>query len=176
MASIVFYEKSGCANNARQKLLLKAAGHEVITRNLLGAAWTADSLRVFFCDLPVREWFNRAAPRVKSGEVVPELLDADAALTLMLADPLLIRRPLMECGGRRFAGFDARRVEEWLSWPSPHPSPGGRGGGGKAWIELPLGAEVLGDLQTCHRDRVAAPCPEKDHPPLPPGEGRGEGR
>jgi nitrogenase-associated protein len=151
MASILFYEKPGCANNARQKQLLRAAGHTVITRNLLVEAWTAASLRAFFVELPVREWFNRAAPRVKSGEVIPERLDAADALTLMLADPLLIRRPLMECEGWRFAGFDARRVEEWLG--------------------SPLGAEARGDLQTSHRDRAAAPCPEKDHPPLPPGEG-----
>ena len=100
MAEILFYEKPGCANNARQKQLLKAAGHTVITRNLLTEAWTAERLRSFFGGLPEREWFNRAAPRVKSGEIVPEQLAADAALSLMLAEPLLIRRPLLECAGR----------------------------------------------------------------------------
>ena len=146
MAEILFYEKPGCANNARQKQLLKAAGHTVITRNLLTEAWTAERLRSFFGGLPEREWFNRAAPRVKSGEIVPEQLAADAALSLMLAEPLLIRRPLLECAGRCIAGFDAARVE--------------------AWLGAPLELEAHGDLQTCRRDSSASPCPDKDHPPL----------
>ena len=32
----------------------------------------------------------------------------------MLADPLLIRRPLMESGGRREAGFQPERVAAWI--------------------------------------------------------------
>jgi hypothetical protein len=38
----------------------------------------------FFGKRPVADWFNRATPRVKSGEIVPELLDANTALPLML--------------------------------------------------------------------------------------------
>lgn len=142
MASILFYEKPGCANNARQKQLLKAAGHTVIARNLLTEAWSADTLLAFFGELPVREWFNRAAPRVKSGEVYPERLAAAAALTLMSADPLLIRRPLMECEGRRMVGFDAARIT--------------------AWLGLPLNADAHDELQTCHRDPAAPPCAQKE--------------
>jgi nitrogenase-associated protein len=74
-------------------------------------------LRAFFGERPVSEWFNSAAPRVKSGEVVPETLDASTALTLMLQDPLLIRRPLMQSGERREAGFDPARVADWLGAP-----------------------------------------------------------
>jgi len=141
MASIIFYEKPGCANNTRQKKLLQSAGHELISRNLLSEAWTAESLRAFFGELSVSEWFNRAAPRVKSGDVVPERLDAAAALALMLADPILIRRPLMECAGRRIAGFDAVRVTEWLG--------------------SPLDSGARGDLQTCHHEPAAPPCAKK---------------
>jgi nitrogenase-associated protein len=114
MATILFYEKPGCANNARQKRLLLEAGHELIVRNLLETRWTAEELRAFFGDKPVSEWFNRAAPRVKSGEVVPEALGEQEALALMLEDPLLIRRPLMQVGERREAGFDTQRVHEWI--------------------------------------------------------------
>jgi len=114
MATIVFYEKPGCANNARQKSLLLEAGHELIVRNLLETRWTADELRAFFGERPVSEWFNRAAPWVKSGEIVPEALDERTALVLMLEDPLLIRRPLLQVGDRREAGFDAERIHGWI--------------------------------------------------------------
>lgn len=114
MAHIVFYEKPGCGNNTRQKKMLADAGHDLDVRNLLTEPWTAQRLLAFFEGLPVTAWFNRAAPRVKSGEIVPEQTDAEAALALMLEDRLLIRRPLMEIGGRRHAGFDIERVEAWL--------------------------------------------------------------
>ena len=114
MATVVFYEKPGCANNTRQKRLLAEAGHELIVRNLLETAWTAAELRPFFGTRPVSEWFNRAAPRIKSGEVVPERLDEDRALALLLDDPLLIRRPLLQVGERREAGFEPERLAEWI--------------------------------------------------------------
>jgi nitrogenase-associated protein len=114
MTTILFYEKPGCVNNARQKNLLREAGHELVVRNLLETVWSPDELRAFFGGRPVPEWFNRAAPRIKSGEIVPETLDEARALALMLDDPLLIRRPLLQVGARREAGFDMERIQEWL--------------------------------------------------------------
>lgn len=114
MAQVIFYEKPGCGGNARQKALLARAGHTLEVRNLLAALWTTDALRAFFGALPVAEWFNLSSPRVKSGEVVPQALDAAAALQLMLEDPLLIRRPLLEVAGERRVGFDAAAIERWI--------------------------------------------------------------
>ncbi|WP_292258271.1 hypothetical protein [Marinospirillum sp.] len=34
--------------------------------------WTVERLRLFFGDLPLLQWFNPAAPRIKQGEVVPD--------------------------------------------------------------------------------------------------------
>lgn len=72
MATILFWEKPGCSGNARQKALLSASGHTIVARSLLAELWTAERLRPFFGARPVAEWFNRASPRVKSGEVRPE--------------------------------------------------------------------------------------------------------
>jgi nitrogenase-associated protein len=114
MARILFYEKPGCTGNLRQKRLLVDAGHTVLARNLLTEPWTAERLYGFFGARPVAEWFNRNAPKVKSGAVVPEALNAESAMTLLLAEPLLIRRPLLEADGRQQAGFDAPRIHAWL--------------------------------------------------------------
>ncbi|MDP3617970.1 MAG: hypothetical protein Q8R49_09185, partial [Rhodoferax sp.] len=84
MTHIVFFEKPGCAGNARQRAALEAAGHTLQRRNLLTAHWAPQNLLAFLQPLPVADWFNRAAPRVKSGEIQPEALDADAALALLL--------------------------------------------------------------------------------------------
>jgi nitrogenase-associated protein len=114
MATIVFYEKPGCVNNTRQKQLLSQSGHDVVALDIRVQTWTAETLRPFFGDKPVAEWFNRAAPRVKSGAVVPETIAADEALAAMCLDPLLIRRPLMESDGKRMAGFDEAAVHAWV--------------------------------------------------------------
>lgn len=114
MAEIVFYEKPGCINNTRQKKLLAQSGHEVVCKNLLLEPWTEERLLEFFKDSPIALWFNRSAPAVKSGEIVPERCDASTALYEMIKDPLLIRRPLMEYEGETMVGFDYMRVNDWI--------------------------------------------------------------
>lgn len=114
MAEITFYQKPGCKTNARQKQILEAAGHAVVARSLLTEPWTAERLRGFFGNTPVTSWFNPAAPRIKSGEIDPAAIDAAAALAIMLDDPLLIRRPLVEAQGQRCAGFDRDPVNSLL--------------------------------------------------------------
>ena len=114
MANVIFYEKPGCINNTRQKQMLAAAGHQIDARNILSESWTTERLSAFFSTLPVSEWFNQSAPRIKSGEVIPEQCTADAALTLMINDPLLIRRPLMAANGSMRVGFDQAAVSRWI--------------------------------------------------------------
>lgn len=135
MATVLFWEKPGCVNNTRQKKLLREAGHEVVERNLLTESWDAARLRDFFGALPVAEWFNRSAPAVKQGEVIPERLSESQALSLMVAEPLLIRRPLMQVGERCRAGFDPEAVD--------------------AWIGLAPEAAAPSDLETCPKQADA---------------------
>ena len=111
MVQIVFYEKPGCINNTRQKKLLAEAGHQLDARNLLTTEWTVETLSLFFHGLAVADWFNKSAPAVKSGEVKPDSLDADAALALILREPLLIRRPLMQIDADCFVGFDVDSLD-----------------------------------------------------------------
>ncbi len=135
MAEVLFYEKPGCINNTRQKKLLAEAGHTVIAHNLLTEAWTAERLLTFFKDRPVPEWFNRTAPAVKSGDVVPEALTAEQALVLMIADPILIRRPLMQVEQACQQGFEPEQVATWIGLN-------------------PVASDT--DLETCPRQQ--APC------------------
>jgi len=114
MAHVVFYEKPDCQGNKRQKALLEAAGHTVEARDLRHAPWTAERLLAFLSPLPVAEWFNRSAPAIKSGEIVPENLGFETALHLLLDQPLLIRRPLLQVGEERRVGFDAAAVAAWI--------------------------------------------------------------
>ncbi len=114
MATVIFYEKPGCVNNTKQKVLLTAAGHTVDARNLLTETWTVQRLQQFFGQRPVAECFNYTAPLIKSGEVVPEQIDRATALQLMIDHPLLIRRPLIQSGDRYSVGFDRDEIDAWL--------------------------------------------------------------
>lgn len=121
MADVVFYEKPGCAGNNRQKRLLAESGHTVEARSLLAEPWTAETLRPFFGNRPVTDWFNHGAAAVKSGAVDPQSVSEAEALALMIANPMLIRRPLMQVGERRECGFQPELVDEWIGltvWPN----------------------------------------------------------
>ena len=133
---IIFYEKPGCIGNRQQKGFLRAHGVALEVRDLLAAPWTHASLRPFFGDAPVSEWFNPSAPAVKSGALDVHACSEAQALQMMLADPLLIRRPLMQYGQLRSAGFDTGPVLEALG------------------IRLQPGQ----DLQTCPMDDAAPQC------------------
>lgn len=114
MVDVIFYEKPGCGGNARQKKALSDSGHRLDVRDLLSHPWSGAELLAFLGRLPVAEWFNRAAPRIKSGEIVPETLAAARALELLLEDHLLIRRPLMQVGDDRMVGWDEAKVAAWI--------------------------------------------------------------
>ncbi|WP_322514383.1 ArsC/Spx/MgsR family protein [Rhodopseudomonas palustris] len=114
MAVLVFYEKPGCVGNALQKALLVASGHELDVRNLLSETWTPETLRPFFGSKPLAEWFNASSPKVKAGAIDFAALTEESALALMIADPLLIRRPLLQAGDRRESGFDQPTVDAWI--------------------------------------------------------------
>ncbi|CAA7613347.1 Uncharacterized 15.7 kDa protein in draG 3'region [Magnetospirillum sp. LM-5] len=114
MAHVIFFEKPGCGGNARQKKALSDSGHSLDVRDLLTHPWTSIELASFMTGLPTAQWFNRASPRVKSGEIVPELISASQAMALLLADPLLIRRPLMQAGDTRMVGWDEAKVAAWI--------------------------------------------------------------
>jgi nitrogenase-associated protein len=137
MATVTFYEKPGCINNTRQKKLLVAAGHQVVALNLLTEAWKPERLRAFFGSLAVRDWFNYSAPAIKLGDIDPDNLTESEALALMLENPLLIRRPLMQVGDKLMAGFDQQAVDNWI---------------GLTEIETTL------DLESCPRSVAQANC------------------
>ena len=115
MAIIIFYEKPGCVNNTKQKAILQSAGHAVKARNLLTQSWSPETLYQFLKERPLWEWFNRTAPQIREGEIVPEKLDEQTALELMVKYPILIRRPLIQIGDRCTVGFDLVKLNAWLN-------------------------------------------------------------
>jgi nitrogenase-associated protein len=118
MTTLHFYGKPGCKGNRRQLEQLAALRVPVEVHDLRSEPWTAERLLQFLQPLPVAQWFNPTAPRVASGEIRPQDLGAEEALGFLLSEPLLIRRPLLQRGGRFLVGFDAGQVDALLELPA----------------------------------------------------------
>lgn len=114
MALIHFYEKPGCINNTKQKDILVKAGHEVISVNILLVEWTKDNLLQFVQNKTATQMMNHTAPVIKSREIIPETLDLNQAIQLMIEDPILIRRPLIAVDNLFIQGFDDERLKPYI--------------------------------------------------------------
>lgn len=114
MKVVIFYEKPGCATNAKQKAALREAGCSVIERDILHNGMSESDLASFFVNLPVEKWFNMSAPQIKNAEINPKTLDATTAMALLMQNPILIRRPLMIINKRKLCGFNQWFVQRLL--------------------------------------------------------------
>ena len=57
---------------------------------------------------------NSTAPAIKKGDIIPANLSFDQALEMMLANPILIKRPLIEVDGLNIQGFTDPRLAPYL--------------------------------------------------------------
>ena len=118
---VVFYEKPGCVSNAKQKQLLAKAGLELAVYSLIDTKWNYNELARFFDSVPLVDCFNLSAPRIKSKEIIPAEMNRNEAIEAMLADPLLIKRPLMIAEAETIVGFDIEKlmtIYPSMEWPT----------------------------------------------------------
>lgn len=136
MANIIFFEKTGCINNNKQKELLRLAGHTVTAVNLLTHKWDYEQFVSFFQHQPVATWFNPMAPEIRDGLIEPDTLTEAEAMQLMLLKPILIRRPLMQIGASSNVGFDVEILSELIDLAPVN--------------DIPLGLDLIqSDFGTC---------------------------
>ena len=114
MADITFFEKPGCINGEKQKAILRAAGHTLHCVDILTHPWDRERLLHFVADKRPQEMMNHTAPAIKKGEIIPARLSFDQAVEMMLTDPILIKRPLVEVDGLAIQGFTDPRLKPYL--------------------------------------------------------------
>jgi len=112
MPVVLFYEKPKCVTNAKQKKELRQAGCLVIERNLLEHGLSSEELYEFLKPLHVKDWFNPNAPKIKNAEIDLKSMTPEIALDILVKEPLLIRRPLMVIGERKFCGFERKKIKK----------------------------------------------------------------
>ena len=114
MYQFIFYEKSGCLGNIRQKEILKSYGLNIVVKNLLKIKWSYEELYSYFEDLEPSQMFNIFAPQVKSGSIDINSITKYDAIKLMIENPILIKRPLIDINGTKICGFDLKKINKEL--------------------------------------------------------------
>ncbi|MDD2896629.1 MAG: arsenate reductase family protein [Aliarcobacter sp.] len=113
--NFTFYEKTGCSGNAKQKELLKSHNISFSVKSLLDTKWTTQTLGEFFKGLEVIDIFNPFAPQIRDNEIDINTLSKDEAIELMIKNPILIKRPLLDINGVKLCGFDIEKINELLN-------------------------------------------------------------
>lgn len=109
-----FYEKPGCINGEKQKVILKNGGNSLHCINILTYPWTKEALLPFISGKSPEQMMNSTAPAIKNGEIVPQELETTEAVRLMVADPILIKRPLIAVDNLFIQGFEDARLRPYL--------------------------------------------------------------
>ena len=112
--NVIFYEKTGCAGNERQKTLLQKNGISFQTKSLLDTKWDKESLKEFFLELEKEDIINKFAPKIKNNELDISKLSKDELVEIMCKEPILIKRPLIEIGDKKICGFDIEKINQYL--------------------------------------------------------------
>lgn len=113
--NFTFYEKTGCSGNAKQKELLKSHNISFSVKSLLDTSWTKETLNEFFKGLEIKDIFNPFAPQIRDKEIDISKLSKDEAINLMIKNPILIKRPLLDINGVKICGFDIEKINELLN-------------------------------------------------------------
>jgi len=118
-AFIIFYEKTGCGGNKRQKELLEHYGLSLEVRSLLDTPWSKESLSPFFEGLTPQQMLNRFAPQVKEESFRLEEFTKESLIEKMVEEPILIHRPLLQIGEVKLCGFDSEKLNALLHVKMP---------------------------------------------------------
>lgn len=111
---VVFYEKTGCSGNEKQKQVLSLQGISFETKSLLDTVWDNDTLKPFFVGLDKEDIVNKFAPKIKNNQLNIDTISKDELISMMCEEPILIKRPLLEIGEVKICGFDIQIINQTL--------------------------------------------------------------
>lgn len=114
MLPILFYEKTGCFNNTKQKNILKEFGCEVLATNILDIKFTQQKLLDFFGEQSIKECVNKKALKLQNININLDTISNQELLNKMIQKPILIKRPLIAIGEKKFCGFDIHKLVNYV--------------------------------------------------------------
>ena len=110
MKRVRFLYKSTCTTCRDARAFLRNLGSlELDERDYAKLPFNADELRAIFKDGDPRDYLNPRSPAYKAMGLARKSLTRDDAITLMLRDSNLLKRPLLIAGKEIVTGFDRER-------------------------------------------------------------------
>lgn len=94
---------------------LSQKGVRVEERDFFRDPFTEEEFRALLAGRPVAEFFAWRSPSFRRLGLDREALDDETLISLMVQEPRLIRRPLVQAGDRLVAGADMEALEGLLA-------------------------------------------------------------
>lgn len=114
--TITMYGIKNCDTIAKARKWLEQRGIVYDFHDYKTAGIDADRLRAWVSELGWEVLLNRAGTTFRKLDPADrENIDADKATMLMLQQPSMIKRPLLDLGDRRIVGFKATAYEDALA-------------------------------------------------------------
>lgn len=114
MTGRFLYVKAGCSTCNRARDALRGWGVAFTERDLFRHPLEEPELRELAALASLRDLFSDRSPSVRARGLLPDELSEAAMLAEMLAEPRLIRRPLLRVGTRLVIGLDPAAMREAL--------------------------------------------------------------
>ena len=112
---ITMYGIRNCDTVKKARAWLDARGVAYRFHDYKTAGIDAARLRAWAAELGWEKLLNRAGTTFrKLPDADKEGLDEDKAIALMLAQPSMVKRPVLDLGGRRLLGFSAAAYDKEL--------------------------------------------------------------
>ena len=90
-------------------------GVELDERDFFQERFSADEIRRLIGDRPASELFSWNSPSFRKMGIDRDTLNDNQLVAMMVDEPRLIRRPLIEVDGRLVIGADLRALDEALT-------------------------------------------------------------
>ncbi|MGD2081894.1 MAG: ArsC family reductase [Chromatiales bacterium] len=115
---ITLYGIANCDSVRKARRWLDGRGVEYAFHNYRKAGIDESVLRAWVAELGWEALLNRRGTTWRRlPEAVRSAVDEEGAIRLMLERPSIIRRPVLDLGHRRVAGFDAALYQTLLAPP-----------------------------------------------------------
>ncbi len=116
--SITLYGIANCDTVKKAKTWLQQQGVEYSFHDYRKQGLDADQLTAWVDELGWEALLNRRGTTWrKLDESVRDAVDRDSAIQIMLDNPAIIKRPLLDRDGKKLLGFDADAYQEIAKQP-----------------------------------------------------------
>jgi Spx/MgsR family transcriptional regulator len=112
--SVQFLQKPTCTTCRKARAYMENRGFDLHSRNLDKERLSSDELEDLIGDRDHRDFLNTRNELYRRKKMKQNPPTRAEAIRMMLAEPNLIRRPVIVAGGRVVLGFDQEKIDRLL--------------------------------------------------------------